>query len=67
MLTDDVTALLEVNINLTHALESLEDVPAEDFADPEYRLRLVELIARAGGIVASEQAGGFTAKQGDEE
>jgi hypothetical protein len=48
-------SLSEVNINLASALEVLEDVPTEAFANPEDRYSLVELIARAGGIVASEE------------
>jgi hypothetical protein len=46
-------ALEEVNLHLTRALE---EVPLEAFAGgaPEERLRLQELIAQAGGIVASE-------------
>ena len=47
-------ALDEVNINLTRVLETLEDVPPEAFANPQDRYSLGELIARAGGIVASE-------------
>jgi hypothetical protein len=48
-------ALNEVNINLTRALDALEDVPPEAFANPEDRYRLGDLIVRAGGIVASEE------------
>ena len=51
-------SLSEVSTNLTRALEVLEDVPVEAFAHPEDRLRLQELIARAGQIVASELARG---------
>jgi hypothetical protein len=52
------TALAVVSRNLTRALEVLEDVPREAFAYPEDRLRLQELIAQAGQIVASELARG---------
>jgi hypothetical protein len=50
-----VKALDEANIHLTRALDALEEVPPGVFADPEDRLQLTELIARAGGIVASEE------------
>ncbi len=49
-------SLEEVNINLTRALEVLEDVPDEAFTHLQDRFRLQELIAQAGGIVASEEA-----------
>jgi hypothetical protein len=47
-------ALSEVNIHLTRALEVLEDVPTRAFAEQQDRFRVQELIARAGGLVASE-------------
>jgi hypothetical protein len=62
------SALSEANINLTRALEALEDVPMEIFAREEDRLRLGELIARAGGVVAAaelELARGETPAQAD--
>jgi hypothetical protein len=49
------SALSEANINLTRALETLEDVPPEAFANPQDRYSLGELIARAGGIVATAE------------
>ena len=58
MLSDDVTALSEVSTNLTRVLGRLEDVSDEAFTRPEDRFRLVELIAQAGQIVASEPARG---------
>jgi hypothetical protein len=50
-------SLREVNINLTRALEALEDVPKEAFAGEaeEDLYSLMELIARAGQIVAAEE------------
>jgi hypothetical protein len=53
---DRAEALSEVSSYLTRALEVLEDVPRETFAHPEDRLRLQELIAQAGQIVASALA-----------
>jgi hypothetical protein len=61
MLSNDVAksaALSEVSVHLTRALEVLEDVPPESFADPEDRFRVQELIARAGGVAVSELARG---------
>jgi hypothetical protein len=56
MLSVYVSLLRETNVHLTRALESLEEVPAGVFADPQDRYSLQELIARAGGIVNSELA-----------
>jgi hypothetical protein len=58
MLSDNEVelALSEVGSHLTRALEGLGDVPREAFAHPDDRLRLQELIAQAGQIVASELA-----------
>jgi hypothetical protein len=50
-----VKALDEANVHLTRALDALEEVPPGVFANPQDRYSLGELIARAGGIVASEE------------